>query len=79
MNGTGAKGGAYGFRVSSINKLVDTKSAHNTTLLHFVERTVAKHFPEMEDFLEELSKPSEAYRGMFFTITFIIASLVSSS
>lgn len=82
MNGTGVKGGAFGFRVSSINKvhateqpnitmsnstlsaqLVDTKSINNTTLLHFLERTIAKHFPGMEDFLEELSKPAEAYRG----------------
>lgn len=44
-------------------KLVDTKSVNNTTLLHFLERTVAKHFPDMEDFLEELAKPAEAYRG----------------
>jgi cytokinesis protein len=64
MNGTGAKGGAYGFKVSSINKLVDTKSVNNTTLLHFVERTVSSHFPEIEAFLEELSKPAEAYRGI---------------
>lgn len=83
MNGTGVKGGAFGFRVSSINKvgcvvyrlwnialthimcdqLVDTKSVHNTTLLHFLERTVAKHFPDMETFLDELAAPAEAYRG----------------
>lgn len=62
MNGTGVKGGAFGFRVSSINKLVDTKSVNNTTLLHFLERTVSKHFPDMEEFLEELAKPAEAYR-----------------
>ncbi|KIJ37716.1 hypothetical protein M422DRAFT_177632 [Sphaerobolus stellatus SS14] len=62
MNSTGVKGGAFGFRVSSINKLVDTKSVNNTTLLHFLERTVVKHFPEMESFLDELAKPSEAYR-----------------
>lgn len=47
------------------SKLVDTKSTHNTTLLHFLERTVAKHFPEMEQFLEELSAPAEAYRGLW--------------
>ena len=79
MNGTGVKGGAFGFRVSSINKvrlpnagwphtnaflqLVDTKSVNNTTLLHFLERTVSKYFPDMEEFLEELNRPSEAYRG----------------
>jgi cytokinesis protein len=81
MNGTSAKGGAFGFKVSSINKvcltlnclfrsyiefasqLVDTKSINNTTLLHFLEKTVSKHFPEMEVFLDELAKPAEAYRG----------------
>jgi len=62
MNGTGIKGGAFGFRVSSINKLVDTKSVNNTTLLHFLEKTVSRHFPEMEEFLEELERPAEAYR-----------------
>jgi hypothetical protein len=49
---------------------VDTKSVKNTTLLHFLERTVAKHFPHMEDFLEELNKPAEAYRGC--TIPFFL-------
>lgn len=43
--------------------MVDTKSLHNTTLLHFLERTVAKHFPDMEAFLDELAAPAEAYRG----------------
>ena len=38
---------------------------NNTTLLHFLERTVAKHFPEIEQFVEELAKPAEAYRGKF--------------
>ena len=37
-------------------QMVDTKSLHNTTLLHFLERTVAKHFPDMEAFLDELLK-----------------------
>lgn len=62
MNGTGVKGGAFGFRVSSINKLVDTKSVNNTTLLHFLEKTVSRHFRDMERFLEELDRPAEAYR-----------------
>lgn len=46
-------------------QLVDTKSVNNTTLLHFLEKTVNRHFPEMEEFLEELEKPAEAYRGQF--------------
>jgi len=37
---------------------------NNTTLLHFLERTASKHFPDMEEFLEELNRPSEAYRGI---------------
>jgi cytokinesis protein len=48
-----------------MHQLVDTKSVNNTTLLHFLERTVAKHFPEMEEFLEELAAPAEAHRGAF--------------
>lgn len=44
--------------------MVDTKSTNGTTLVHFLERTVAKHFPEMEIFLDELSKPADTYRGM---------------
>jgi cytokinesis protein len=36
---------------------------NNTTLLHFLERTIAKHFPEMEVFLDELEKPADAHRG----------------
>jgi len=46
-------------------KLVDTKSVNNTTLLHFLEKTVSRHFSDMEEFLEELEKPAEAYRGQF--------------
>lgn len=51
------------YRAYASAQLVDTKSVNNTTLLHFLERTVHKHFPDMEEFLEELNKPAEAYRG----------------
>lgn len=44
-------------------QLVDTKSVNNTTLLHFLERTIHKEFPDMEVFLDELAKPAEVYRG----------------
>ena len=30
---------------------------------------MAKHFPDMEEFLEELGAPAEAYRGMFLPCT----------
>ena len=48
-------------------QLVDTKSVNNTTLLHFLERTIHKHFPHMNEFLDELAKPAEAYRGEVLT------------
>jgi cytokinesis protein len=44
---------------------VDTKSVNNTTLLHFLEKTISKHFAEMAAFLDELEKPADAYRGLF--------------
>jgi len=46
-------------------QLVDTKSVNNTTLLHFLEKTVSKHFPNIEEFLDELDRPAEAYRGEY--------------
>lgn len=65
MNGTGFQGGAYGFKVSSINKLVDTKALDGKTLLHFIQQTVGSLFPETEQFLQELSFPVAASRGTF--------------
>ena len=68
MNGAGHKGGAYGFKVTSINKLVDTKSANGSdhTLLHFLAKTVAKYKADekvgAEAFLDELVKPADAHK-----------------
>ena len=55
-------------RPLTLLQLVDTKSLNNTTLLHFVEKTVQNHFPEMAVFLDELEKPAEAYRGKHLSI-----------
>ena len=63
LNGTNFAGGAYGFKIASINRLVDTKSSNGQNLLHFLERIVAQHFPHLEGFMDELAKPSEANRG----------------
>lgn len=64
LNASGHKGNARGFKVTSINKLVDTKSAYSTerTLLHFVAKTVTLSMPETEDFIEELRRPAEAFK-----------------
>lgn len=64
LNATGMRGGAFGFKIASVNKLVDTKASDGTTLLHFVQRCVSKCFPDTEAFLEELDAPAEASRGM---------------
>lgn len=44
-------------------QLVDTKSTQGLNLLHFLERTVRQHFPQLESFTEELAVPASAYRG----------------
>ncbi|KAJ2312715.1 hypothetical protein H4R23_004655, partial [Coemansia sp. Cherry 401B] len=55
MNGSGFRGGAFGFKIASLNRLMDTKAEDNkTTLLHFVASTVEESFPSALDFLEEL-------------------------
>lgn len=72
LNGNNFQGGAFGFRVSSINRLVDTKATPSEdgagaqsgdfTLLHFVEKTVSQSFPEVASFLDELAEPANAFR-----------------
>ena len=42
---------------------MDTKSGNGQNLLHFVERVVSTHFPQVEGFLNELARPSDANRG----------------
>ncbi|CAO1613189.1 unnamed protein product [Sympodiomycopsis kandeliae] len=79
LNATGVQGGAFGFKISSINKLVDTKASDGTTLLHFVERTVSKAFPEVEAFLDELESPSEACRVQLLDLKRELAELKSGS
>lgn len=65
LNASNHKGNARGFKVSSINKLVDTKSSQssNWTLLHFTAKTVTQTMPEVEDFLRELARPADAFKG----------------
>jgi cytokinesis protein len=77
LNATGIKGGAFGFRISSINKLVDTKAADGTTLLHFVERVVTRHFPHVEGFVNELAAATEACRVQLSDLKREVAELKS--
>ncbi|KAJ2614327.1 hypothetical protein H4S08_001755 [Coemansia sp. RSA 1365] len=60
MNGSGFRGGAFGFKIASLNRLMDTKAEDNkTTLLHFVAATVEESFPDALEFLDEL-KPVDS-------------------
>ncbi|XP_004462935.4 LOW QUALITY PROTEIN: disheveled-associated activator of morphogenesis 2 [Dasypus novemcinctus] len=45
----GQRGGAYGFRVASLNKIADTKSSidRNISLLHYLIMILEKHFPDI--------------------------------
>ncbi|KAI0244198.1 hypothetical protein L0F63_007271 [Massospora cicadina] len=67
MNGSGFRGGAYGFKVHTLTKLVDTKTADNkTTLVHFLVRMLTSCYPEVLEFRTEL-KPTEAASKVNFT------------
>ncbi|XP_034015353.1 disheveled-associated activator of morphogenesis 1 [Thalassophryne amazonica] len=58
----GQRGNAYGFKVSSLNKLADTKSStdKNITLLHYIITTLEKKYPKVLTFSQELESVPEA-------------------
>lgn len=60
----GQRGNAYGFKVSSLNKIADTKSSidKNITLLHYMISVLEKKFPKVAAFREELQNVPEASR-----------------
>ncbi|KXN64633.1 actin-binding FH2 [Conidiobolus coronatus NRRL 28638] len=63
MNGTGFRGGAYGFKIHSLTKLIDTKAADNkTTLVHYIADVVTRHFPHILKFIQEISSIEAACR-----------------
>lgn len=58
----GQRGGAYGFRVASLNKIADTKSSidRNISLLHYLIMILEKHFPDILNMPSELLHLSKA-------------------
>ncbi|KAK1138195.1 hypothetical protein AOXY_G37967, partial [Acipenser oxyrinchus oxyrinchus] len=52
----GQRGNAYGFKVSSLNKIADTKSSidKNITLLHYLITILEKKYPKVVAFHEDL-------------------------
>ncbi|XP_014673417.1 PREDICTED: disheveled-associated activator of morphogenesis 1-like isoform X2 [Priapulus caudatus] len=58
----GQRGNAVGFKISSLNRMVDTKSSldKNVTLLHYMVETMEQQFPDLVQVLEELQHVSVA-------------------
>lgn len=63
MNGQGNNGGCYGFRVGSLNKMLDVKSMDNKqTLVHYLCDFINKKNKDIFNVLTELSGCAEAAR-----------------
>ncbi|XP_062858299.1 disheveled-associated activator of morphogenesis 1b isoform X1 [Trichomycterus rosablanca] len=58
----GQRGNAFGFKVSSLNKIADTKSSidKNITLLHYLITILEKKYPKVMQFPEDLQNVPEA-------------------
>eukprot|EP00043_Microstomoeca_roanoka_P008796 m.84566 g.84566 ORF g.84566 m.84566 type:complete len:956 (+) comp14393_c0_seq1:225-3092(+) len=64
------RGPAYGFKLATFDRLLDTKSHdRKQTLLHFLVQTVEEKFPQVERFLDELAALPEASRASMVTLT----------
>jgi len=56
LNGTGPRGGAYGFKLEVLTKLADTKTNDNkSTLLHYLVSFIEREYKSLLDFPQELS------------------------
>jgi len=65
---TGRRGNAYGFKLESILKLIDTKANMENrkyTLLHYLVDLVQKKFPELLNLHEELLNIEEGSKSKF--------------
>ena len=72
-NGLGHNGGAHGFKISSLNRLADTKAANGLTWLHYVVKYVSLGLqtPDIQLFVDEIEKAAESYRRKSSSIPFV--------
>ncbi|KAK3537718.1 hypothetical protein QTP70_017897 [Hemibagrus guttatus] len=58
----GQRGNAYGFKVSSLNKIVDTKSSidRNITMLHYLIMIFEKNYPDTLNIQQDVLRVPEA-------------------
>ncbi|OAD77064.1 hypothetical protein PHYBLDRAFT_158061, partial [Phycomyces blakesleeanus NRRL 1555(-)] len=66
MNASSIQGGAFGMRISSINKLADTKASNisSMSLLNVLAGVTRREFPHILTFLDDLKNASQAARIM---------------
>ncbi|XP_029633402.1 disheveled-associated activator of morphogenesis 1 isoform X3 [Octopus sinensis] len=66
----GQRGNASGFKLISLNKIIDTKSSinKNVTLLHYLLETFEKKFPEITNLEEDLSHVKIASKVNFIEL-----------
>ncbi|KAI7869247.1 hypothetical protein BDF14DRAFT_1951245 [Spinellus fusiger] len=66
MNASSLQGGAFGMRISSINKLADTKASNisSLSLLNVLAGVTRREFPHILAFLDDLSNAAQATRIM---------------
>ncbi|TPX72675.1 hypothetical protein SpCBS45565_g00202 [Spizellomyces sp. 'palustris'] len=61
-------GQVHGFRIGSLNKLVNTKATSKVSLLHFIAGTVDAKFPQFKSFINDLKDVYPAARVSFPTM-----------
>jgi len=63
LNGAGNNGGCYGFRINSLNKMLDVKTTDNKmTLVHYLYELISKKFNSVLGVIPELACCTEAGR-----------------
>lgn len=70
------RGSAYGFKLETFGRLMDTKSSDRTsTLLHFIVETVTENYPNVENFMETLTTIEEASKISLVTLQTDVSGL----
>eukprot|EP00048_Salpingoeca_helianthica_P023316 m.23583 g.23583 ORF g.23583 m.23583 type:complete len:978 (-) comp8539_c1_seq1:23-2956(-) len=70
------RGPAYGFKLASFDRLLDTKSAdRKQSLLHYIAQAVSTRYPQVESFLSEIPSLPDASRVSMVTLTSDVQTL----
>lgn len=71
----GQRGNAVGFRISSLNRLTDTKStSKNTTLLHYLVDVLESKFKDVLKLVEDLPHVKVASKVRYISFLFRYSS-----